>query len=164
MVKSGEWYWLSMSWSSKVWMDRISFFPSFSLSSVLFISCLSLCSSFLFPFLFVYFCLSAFLSFFLDCFLSFFLPFFSSFFRSVDVFEQLHCTTFARYSCLRHLFTTGWNKTQSICHYRWQGKLVDSSHCIYRNIRFVVMQFKSVTSNNWGSISTFCQPLYFLSC
>jgi len=81
MVESGEWYWLSLSWSSEVWMDRISFFPSFSLSSVSFISCLSVCSSFLSSFL-IYILLFFFLSFFLLS--SFFISaFFLSFFLSV---------------------------------------------------------------------------------
>jgi hypothetical protein len=147
MVESGEWYWLSMSWSSEVRMDRISFFLYF-LRIYLFFYFLS--AALFSPLsLVIYFCLSAFMYFFL------------SVGRSV---RKIHCSTIAHYTCLRHLFTTGWNKIQAVCHYQWQGHLVVSPHGIYQNNHFIVIKLKSVTSNKRWRISSFLQPLYFLSC
>ena len=80
------------------------------------------------------------------------------------MFEKTNCTSVAHYSCIRHLFITGSNKIQPICHYQSQRHLVVSSHCIYQNIHFILMQFKSVTCIKRRTISSFFQPLHFLSC
>jgi hypothetical protein len=124
-------------------MDRISFFL------------------YLFPpYLFIFsFCLQFFLSFFLIYFLlSFCIYVFLSIRRSFRKRSLYHCCTLLLPQTSVH------NRMKYNMPIPVVGHLVVSSHCIYQNIHFIVMQFKSVTSVKRRSVSSFLQPLYFLSC